>query len=70
MTALLALDGVGKDYPKLASRGGRLRLVAQLLRGNAAPASFRALHDVTLSPAPVRERVFDELGRWLDAYVD
>ena len=28
-----------------------------------------ALHDVTLSPAPVRERVFDELGRWLDAYV-
>lgn len=49
MTALLALNGVGKDYPKLASRGGRLRLVAQLLRGNAAPASFRALHDVTLT---------------------
>ena len=29
-----------------------------------------ALHDVTLSRDPVRERVFDELGRWLDAYVD
>lgn len=29
-----------------------------------------ALHDVTLSPEPVRKRVFDELGRWLDGYVD
>jgi lipopolysaccharide transport system ATP-binding protein len=47
--ALLALNGVGKDYPKLAPRGGRLRLVAQLLRGNAAPESFRALDDVTLT---------------------
>ena len=28
-----------------------------------------ALHDVTLSPGPVRERVFDEVSRWLDAYV-
>ncbi len=28
-----------------------------------------ALHDVTLSPSPVRERVFAEVGRWLDAYV-
>ena len=47
--ALLALHRVGKDYPKLASRGGRLRLVARLLRGDAAPASFRALDDVTLT---------------------
>jgi lipopolysaccharide transport system ATP-binding protein len=47
--ALLSLDDVGKDYPKLASRGGRLRLVAGLLRGRAAPASFRALDGVTLS---------------------
>ena len=29
-----------------------------------------ALHDVTLSPAPIRERVFSEITRWLDAYVD
>jgi alpha-beta hydrolase superfamily lysophospholipase len=29
-----------------------------------------ALHDVTLSRAPVRAAVFDELGRWLDTYVD
>ena len=29
-----------------------------------------ALHDVTLSRADVRERVFDELRRWLSAYVD
>jgi alpha-beta hydrolase superfamily lysophospholipase len=29
-----------------------------------------ALHDVTLSRRQVRERVFDELGRWLSAYVD
>ena len=28
-----------------------------------------ALHDVTLSPAPVRERVFDEITRWSDAYL-
>ena len=47
--ALLALDGVGKDYPKLAARGGRLRLVAELLRGHAAPASFCALDGVTLA---------------------
>jgi alpha-beta hydrolase superfamily lysophospholipase len=29
-----------------------------------------ALHDVTLSREPVRERAFEELGRWLSAYVD
>ncbi len=29
-----------------------------------------ALHDVTLSPEPARSRVFEELGRWLSAYVD
>ena len=29
-----------------------------------------AMHDVTLSRQPARDRVFDELGRWLDAYVD
>lgn len=29
-----------------------------------------ALHDVVLSPEPVRSRVYDELGRWVAAYVD
>ncbi len=29
-----------------------------------------ALHDVTMSRAPVRARVFDEIGRWLSAYVE
>ena len=28
-----------------------------------------ALHDVTMSREPVRKRAFDEIGRWLDAYV-
>jgi len=46
---LLVLDGVGKDYPKLATRGGRLRLVARLLRGQAAAESFCALDDVSLT---------------------
>jgi len=46
---LLVLDGVGKDYPKLATRGGRLRLVARLLRGHEASDSFRALDEVSLT---------------------
>jgi len=46
---LLALEGVGKDYPKLATRGGRLRLVANLLRGQGAAESFRALDDVSFT---------------------
>jgi alpha-beta hydrolase superfamily lysophospholipase len=29
-----------------------------------------ALHDVTLSPEPARTQVFDELDRWLSAYVE
>jgi alpha-beta hydrolase superfamily lysophospholipase len=28
-----------------------------------------ALHDVTLSPEPVRTRAFDEISRWSDAYL-
>ena len=28
-----------------------------------------ALHDVTLSPGPVRDRVFDEITRWSSAYL-
>jgi hypothetical protein len=27
------------------------------------------LHDLSLSPEPVRAKFFDELGRWLTAYV-
>ena len=29
-----------------------------------------AMHDVTLSPEPVRSQVFDQLERWLSAYVE
>jgi len=29
-----------------------------------------ALHDVTLSAEPIRRRVFDEVSRWLDAWVE
>ena len=46
---LIALDGVGKDYPRLDARGGRLRLVADLLRGRAPAGAFRALESVTLT---------------------
>jgi len=48
MSALLRLAGVGKDYAKVDSRGGRLRLVADLLRGRPAAHVFRALDGVTL----------------------
>jgi lipopolysaccharide transport system ATP-binding protein len=43
---LLALDGVGKDYAKVETRGGQLRLVWDLLRGHGAQHVFRALDDV------------------------
>ena len=46
---LVALDGVGKDYAKLAPAGGRLRLVADLLRGRAAAESFTALDGISLA---------------------
>jgi lipopolysaccharide transport system ATP-binding protein len=46
--SLLALKGVGKDYAKVESRGGRLRLVFDLLRGHGAAHAFRALDDVSL----------------------
>ncbi len=48
MIPLLALSGVGKDYAKVDSRGGRVRLVWDLLRGRSAAQVFRALSDVTL----------------------
>ncbi len=47
MTALLSLNGVGKDYAKIETRGGRLRLVWDLLRGRGAAHVFRALDGVT-----------------------
>ena len=28
-----------------------------------------AMHDVTMSREPARDRAFDEISRWLDAYV-
>ena len=48
MKRLLQLQGIGKDYAKVDSRGGRLRLVADLLGGRPAAHVFRALDDVTL----------------------
>jgi lipopolysaccharide transport system ATP-binding protein len=46
--ALMRLSHVGKDYAKVETRGGRLRLVWDLLRGRGAARVFRALDDVTL----------------------
>ena len=52
MTArLLELEGVGKDYAKVESRGGRLALVWDLLRGRGASNAFTALDGVTLDMA-------------------
>ena len=50
-TPLLTLAGVGKDYAKVESRGGRLRLVFDLLRGHGAAHVFRALDNVSFSMA-------------------
>src|SRR6476469_9435497 len=47
--SLLNLDGVGKDYAKVEARGGRLRLVFDLLRGHGAAHVFRALDDVSFT---------------------
>ncbi len=46
---LLSLEGVGKDYAKVESRGGQLRLVWDLLRGHGAAHVFRALDDVSFT---------------------
>ena len=45
--ALLRLDAVGKDYAKIESRGGRLRLVWDLLSGHGAASVFRAVDNVS-----------------------
>ncbi len=46
MSALLSAAGVGKDYAKVDSRGGRAKLVWDLLRGRPAAHVFRALDGV------------------------
>ena len=48
-TPLLALDGIGKDYAKVETRGGRVRLVFDLMRGRGAAHVFRALDNVTFT---------------------
>ena len=49
----------------------RMRRAAPLLSRHVTISQVEgAIHDVTLSPAPVRARVFDEVGRWLSAYVE
>ena len=47
MTPLLALADVGKDYARVQPRGGRTRLVWDLLRGRSATRVFRALDGVS-----------------------
>jgi len=54
---VLDVEQIRRWAPRLASH---LTLVA--VQG--------ALHDVTLSAEPARTRVFDEIGRWHDAYVE
>ena len=52
MPVLLHLSGVGKDYAKLNSNAGRVRLVFDLLRGRGATRVFQALDQVSLDLAP------------------
>ena len=49
MEPLMRLSQVGKDYAKVDTRGGRLRLVYDLLRGRGAAHVFRALDDVSFA---------------------
>ena len=44
---LLKVDNVGKDYAKVEERGGRVRLVFDLLAGRSAARVFRALDQVS-----------------------
>ena len=48
----LSLAHVGKDYAKIASRAGRVRLVWDLLRGRAPSSVFCALDDVSFELRP------------------
>ena len=49
---LLRLEAVAKEYPKLNTRAGRLRLVYDLLRARPPQQVFRALDGVTLDVHP------------------
>src|SRR6187551_2324487 len=49
MEPLMRLAHVGKDYAKIETRGGRVRLVCDLLRGRGVAHPFRALDDVSLT---------------------
>ena len=51
MSALLSAASVGKDYAKVDSHGGRLKLVWDLLRGRPAAHVFRALDGVDFTLA-------------------
>ncbi|HET7098397.1 MAG TPA: ABC transporter ATP-binding protein [Casimicrobiaceae bacterium] len=46
-TPLLALENVGKDYARVDARGGRVRLVWDLLRGRGAASAFTAFDNVS-----------------------
>lgn len=46
MSALLTVTGAGKDYAKVETRRGHVRLVWDLLRGHGAAHVFRALDNV------------------------
>jgi lipopolysaccharide transport system ATP-binding protein len=48
-TTLMRLAHVGKDYAKIETRAGRMRLVFDLLRGRAAAHAYRALDDVSFT---------------------
>ena len=48
-TALLQLEGIGKDYARTSNSSGHLRLLYDLLRGNAPTEYFRALDDVSFT---------------------
>jgi len=48
---VLRLADIGKDYAKVETRGGRVRLVFDLLRGHGAAHVFRALDSVSLELA-------------------
>jgi lipopolysaccharide transport system ATP-binding protein len=47
MSPLLALENVGKDYARVDARGGRVRLVWDLLRGRGAASAFTAFDGVS-----------------------
>lgn len=50
--SLMELEGIGKDYARSSNRSGHLRLLYDLLRGNAPTDFFRALHDVSFKLEP------------------